>query len=217
MSQQLKQYADKINELSLRERVIITLSVLIAMVFLWWNFFLEPVQKQTESVEQGNELLAGEIQSLQVAMQSIQQRIQQGVDKTEKEKLALLKAELQQINEILEQKTLALIEPDEMFELMQELIFSESKLKLTELKRKAVKPLFEAQDTDEGQPKIYRHSMQMSFQGKYRDVLNYVVSLENLEWKLLWDKITLKTTEYPTMTVEIEISTLSDNQHWVGL
>ena len=39
MSQQFKQYADKINALSLRERAIITLSVLIAMVFLWWNFY----------------------------------------------------------------------------------------------------------------------------------------------------------------------------------
>ncbi len=217
MSQQLKQYADKINALSLRERAIITISVLIAMVFLWWNFYLDPVQKQTDSVKQGNELLANEIESLQVAMQSIQQRIQQGVNKSEEEKLALLKAELDQINEVLEQKTLALIEPDEMFELMQELIFSESKLKLTELKRKEVKPLFETQETDEGQPKIYRHSMQMSFQGKYQDVLNYIVSLENLEWKLLWDRITLKTTEYPLMSVDIEISTLSDNQNWVGL
>ncbi len=217
MSQQFKQYADKINALSLRERAIITLSVLIAMVFLWWNFYLDPVQKQTDSVKQGNELLANEIESLQVAMQSIQQRIQQGVNKSEAEKLELLKAELDQINEVLEQKTLALIEPDEMFELMQELIFSESKLKLTELKRQQVKPLFEAQETDEGQPKIYRHSIQMSFEGKYQDVLNYVISLENLEWKLLWDRITLKTTEYPMMRVDIEISTLSDNQHWVGL
>ncbi|MDJ0833338.1 MAG: hypothetical protein QNJ69_07415 [Gammaproteobacteria bacterium] len=217
MTQQLKQYADKINALSLRERGIITLSVIIAMVFLWWNFYLQPVQQKMDSIEQGNRLLTGEIESLQVAMQAIQERIQQGVHKSEEEKLALLQAELDQINEVLEQKTLALIDPDEMFELMQELIFAESKLKLTELKRKEVKPLFETEESDEGQPKIYRHSMQMSLRGRYRDVLNYVASMENLEWKLLWDRITLKTAEYPMIDVDIEISTLSDNQNWVGL
>ena len=104
-----------------------------------------------------------------------------------------------------------------MFELMQELIFSESKLELTGLKRKEVKTVFEAEQADQNHPRIYRHVMQMGFQGRYRDVLNYIVSLENLEWKLLWDKITLTTREYPKIQVDIEISTLSDNQYWVGL
>ena len=59
--------------------------------------------------------------------------------------------------------------------------------------------------------------MKISFQGRYQDVVKYIADMEQLDWKLIWDKVTLKTVEYPLIEVEIEVSTLSDVKQWVGL
>lgn len=217
MNKLIREYADRFNAISTRERLLILVTVLIVLTFLWWHFFAEPVKSRTISLQQRNEVLSSELLALKTSIDSIQKRIKEGVHKQEQQRLQILSGELQQVNDLLKQKTLELIEPEEMFELMQTLIFAESNLKLTSLKRKLVKPAFTGEKVEEGQPEIYRHVMQVSFEGGYEDVLNYIARLEKIEWKLIWDKITLTTGEYPAIKVTIEISTLSDDQHWVGL
>jgi MSHA biogenesis protein MshJ len=217
MSEQLKQYAVKFDALSLRERALIVVTIVVILAYLWWYFFAMPMLAETRNLEQQNKALEGEINALQLASMQITQRMQEGVNKPRLQQLALLNQELDRVKAQLQQKTLELIEPDDMFQLMQQMIFSDSKLKLTALKRKEVRPVFQADQTEEQQPEIYRHIMQVSFQGSYQDILNYIRRLEKLEWKLIWDSISLKLDEYPRINVEIEISTLSDSRHWVGL
>jgi hypothetical protein len=42
-------------------------------------------------------------------------------------------------------------------------------------------------------------------------------SLEDLDWKLLWDEIEIVSEDYPTTTVKVVISTLSTRKEWVGI
>lgn len=222
MNKRLREYADKINALSIRERFISIVTTVVLLVFIWWNFYAEPLQLEANTLNQRNQTLDSELLVMNAMIQSIQQRIRQGVHKVRQQRLQALEVELDRTNSLLNQKTHELIEPDQMFELMQQLIFSESKLKLTGLKRKQLKPAFadEQKDGDQSEnnrPRIYRHIMQMRFEGKYRDVLNYIAGMEDLEWKLIWDKITLTIAEYPVIAVDIEISTLSESRQWVGL
>lgn len=217
MNKQFEEISGKINALSIRERSMLLVTFITLLGFLWWNFFALPLKSKTRGLDKQNKSLAIEIQTLDATTKSIQKRMSEGVHKSGQLKLDLLKQELHKVIAILEQKTLELIEPDEMFELMQQMIFAESKLKLTGMKRKLVKPVFSNDESDEGQPEIYRHVMQLSFEGSYKDILSYTEKLEDLEWKLIWDQISLTTTEYPVIRADIEISTLSDNKHWVGL
>ena len=222
MNKQIAMLGEKIEALSLRERVLVVISASALLIFLWWSLFAAPLRAETQQLRQLNQSLQTEVATLKTTTRDLRQRMAQGVHEKEKIKLQQLQQELEQVNQRLQQKTRALIEPDEMFELMQQMLFAESKLKLTEIKRKAVLPLFTAQEgaqdgESSSQPGIYRHVMKIGFDGRYRDVLNYVKKLESLQWKLVWDHIELRTIEYPKIHIEIEISTLSDNQSWVGL
>ncbi|MBL7000191.1 MAG: hypothetical protein ISR73_10055 [Gammaproteobacteria bacterium] len=213
----LKQLAEKLDALSLRERMLVFSTILVLVGFLWWSQFAQPLQVSKAELESQNLKLSTEIQTLELTAQAIQQRINGGVQKEKQHRLTLLQQDLQSVSNLLERKTLELIDPEKMFELMQQLIFKESKLKVISLKRKSVAPVFSQQETQQGQPEIYRHVLQMSFEGKYIDVLKYISRLEGLSWKLIWDRIALKTAEYPVIRVDIEISTLSGHKHWVGL
>lgn len=217
MNKQLSSFVEKIDALGARERVLMVFTLLLLLGFVWWNFYGLPLQVRTADFSRQNKALEGEIRLLDSTVQSIQQRITGGVHSARQQELGQLKQDLQRVNQLLNQKTLELIEPEEMFELMQQLIFAESKLKLTGMKRKQVVQAFTHEDKEAQGPVIYRHVMQMSFEGKFQDISGYISRMEGLKWKLIWDKISLKTTEYPTIRAEIEISTLSDNKHWVGL
>ena len=215
MNKQLLEYQEKIHAMTLRERAMILISVLAVLVFIWWTFFTEALLNKTDQLSKQNLVLEQEIETLNLTADGINRRMQQGVNNTKQQQLELLSAELKTVNDILRQMTLELIEPDEMFGLMQQLVFADSKLELTGLKRKQMAPVFEVEEED--QPGIFRHVMQMGFKGSYQDIVNYISRLEQTEWKLIWDRIRLKTNNYPTIEVDIEISTLSDDQHWVGL
>lgn len=201
----------------MRERLLVAVSVVAMLFFGWWSFYGSPLLTNTKNMEKQNDLLVQEVNALQVTENAIDQRIKNGVNESRQQQLKTLGHELARVNELLKQQTLELVEPNEMFELMQQLIVADSKLKLTGLKRKQVKPAFNSQESGSNQPDIYRHVMQMRFEGSYQNVLKYLARLEGIEWKLIWDRITLKTADYPLIKVDIEISTLSDNKHWVGL
>jgi len=217
MNKQLAEYAEKIHAMTLRGRLLIIVSVVALLIFLWWNFYAGLLLSKKEVINGQNDTLKQDIQTLTITSDSISKRINQGVNKTKQKQLHLLTQELSTVNDILNQMTLELIEPNEMFELMQQLIFADSKLKLTGLKRKQVTPAFTVEQQEKDKPEIFRHVMQMKFEGSYQDILNYIVRLEETEWKLIWDSITLKTADYPVIKVDIEISTLSGHKHWVGL
>jgi MSHA biogenesis protein MshJ len=211
------QYRDKFNSMSLRERALIVVTIVTVMVFLWWHFYAASALADINRMQQDNSGINQEINNLQLAAKTIERQVNSGVNSAKKQQLVSLRNELKKADVMLQQKTLELIDPNEMFDLMQQLIFAESGLKLTALKRKQVTPAFPQAEEAGKQPEIYRHVMQMSFEGSFQEVLNYIIRLENLDWKLIWDRIVLKTGDYPVINADIEISTLSDSQHWVGL
>ena len=221
MKNKLQEVAEKINALSLRERLMVIVTFAVLVIFLWWNFFAVQVLAKTKQLQQQNKSLQAEIQTLDLTSASIQKRLNDGVFRAKEQKLKLLRQKLEKVSQLLNEKTQALIDPDEMFELMQQLISAESKLKLISLSRKSVEPVFTLErqvGQEPGQePGIYQHVLQMTFEGKYQNILDYIQAMEGLEWKLIWDRITLESSEYPIINVNIEISTLSDNENWVGL
>ena len=104
-----------------------------------------------------------------------------------------------------------------MFQLMNQLLYRDSNLKLIGLRRRDVRPAFEVDETQGEQAGIYRHVLEIEFEGSYLDILAYVQSLERLDWKLLWDEIEIASGEYPRASVKIAVSTLSTRREWVGI
>ena len=100
---------------------------------------------------------------------------------------------------------------------MTRLVYKESKLKLLSLKRREVKQAITPSENQPDEYGIYRHVLEVKFSGKFPDILKYMQSLENLDWKLIWDEIEIVTDEYPRITVKVVISTLSTRKEWVGV
>lgn len=217
MSKTWRRHADRFDALSTRERGLIALTLLVALGFAWWSLYAEPQMARLAQQTADNERLAAEVGRTRAVVADIRARIASGVHRQKESELALLQQELARVEERLKVETVELIDPEKMFRLMHQLVSGQSRLKLLGLKRREVRPALPVADGDETEPAIYRHVLEIEFAGRYLDILDYVQSLEALDWKLLWDEIEIASGKYPAVTLRLAISTLSTDKAWVGI
>jgi MSHA biogenesis protein MshJ len=217
VNQVYKVNADKFNALSIRERILFGLTILVVLALSWQHFFAAPMMAQIETLAVDSKRISTDVSSAQQAVDLIKARLKAGVNKAKEAQLARLKLELMKVEEQLQLKATELVDPEEMFQLMTRLIYKESKLKLLSLKRREVKPAIEAKEGQENSDGIYRHVLEVKFSGKYEDIFAYMTSMESLDWKLIWEEIEIASSEYPVINVKVVISTLSTRKEWVGV
>jgi len=219
MSKQLRQYAQRFDAWTMRERVLISGSILVVIVFLWWSYYTAPMMAEVENRQSENQRISTEIDNARVAVASIRQRIAAGVHQEKETRLERLIEDLSAVEEQLRVTTIELVDPEKMFQLMNQLVYRDSKLTLLSLRRREVKSAIPATDPEQAEDEagIYRHVLEMQFAGKYLDILGYMQSMEALDWKLLWDEIEISTDEYPNVVVKVVMSTLSTRKEWVGI
>lgn len=209
--------AVKFDALSLRERFLFGITVLVVISLAWWHFYAQPVRLETGILVEENNRIGAEVDVTRAAIKSIRGTIKAGVNRDKEIKLAQLEQSLVDVEERLRLKTIELIDPEKMFDLMTQLIYKESRLKLLGLKRREVKPAIELSEEQQEDAGIYRHVLEVKFSGKFADILKYTQALEALDWKLIWDEIEVVSNEYPLITVKVVISTLSTRKEWVGV
>ena len=219
MNKQLKQYGERFDALTMRERGIIAFSIITVIGFLWWSYYAEPMMQRIDNRQGENQRIGSEIENTRVVVNSIRQRIAAGVHQEKEGQLARLIEDLSAVEEQLRVTTIELVDPEKMFQLMNQLVYQDSKLQLLSLKRREVRaalPPLDPEQPDE-EPGIYRHVLELRFAGKYLDILRYMQSMEALDWKLLWDEIEIVSDEHPRVVVKVVMSTLSTRKEWVGI
>jgi len=217
MNKLFTEYVARFNALTLRERFLFGGSILVAIGFIWWHFFAAPIVQQVSLQQEENNRISSEVKVSKSTVSNLRKRIASGVHSDKKIKLERLRQELVKVEDRLRLKTGELINPKDMFRLMTQLVYKESRLKLLSLKRREVKPAIE-QNIEQGEEAgIYRHVLEVRFAGSYRDILTYMQSLEDLDWKLIWDEIEIVSKGHPELTVMVVISTLSTRREWVGV
>ncbi len=217
MNNPFKPGAEKYDALTLRERALIGVTVLATVGFVWWQLYASPILDQTRNLAMENSRLSSEVDTTRAAISNIRARMAAGVNQEKELKLAQLRRELEAVQERLRLKTIELIDPEQMLQLMTELVYRKSNLKLLNLKRREVKPAIKLSEEQQEDAGIYRHVLEVKFSGKFTDVLKYIQTLEDLDWKLIWDEIKIVSQEYPQITVKVVISTLSTRKEWVGV
>lgn len=58
-------------------------------------------------------------------------------------------------------------------------------------------------------PGVYKHSVELSIEGGYFAVLDYLKALENMPWQFYWEGMDYVVDDYPNAKVTLEVFTLS--------
>jgi MSHA biogenesis protein MshJ len=75
-----------------------------------------------------------------------------------------------------------------------------------------------ATTTPTGNASLYRHGVELTVEGSYGDLMNYLAALESLPGpRLLWGGVKLKVEHHPAVQLSLTVYTLSLDKAWLEL
>lgn len=203
--------AGRFNRLRVRERVLVVVAAMAAIVALWDMLLMQPLEARRKT-------LTAEVGTLQSNIAAVSQAMEAG-RATNPTKLALgqIKAAeqaLAEVNSGLESTSAGLLPPQRMAEVIHDVLRQRGDVRLISLRSEPVANLSQ-QSADSAGP--YLHPVELIVEGRYLDILEYLRALEALHWRLYWRTLELDSTNYPVDRVRIELGTLSLDRTWLGL
>lgn len=241
MKQYWQKLTQKIDALSLRERVIIF--VMLAVLFIT-IFNAALLDRQFSKQKRLSDQVNAEQAQINLVRIQIQQAVQAKADPdaANKERLQALKQQSAQMQSVLLDMQKGLVSPDKMTVLLEDILRRDRKLRLLSLKTLPASILSESDPTEAGKAKdkpsaastaavrnigagdsqpaagtVYKHGVEIVVQGGYLDILDYMAALEAMPWQLFWGKANLKVDQHPDATLTLTLFTLSLDKKWLNL
>jgi MSHA biogenesis protein MshJ len=234
MSEQLNLIKNLIDNLSIRERVLVLLGVLAVIYMLWDRLLVAPVQSEINMLI--NQRSNIEAQNVDLKKRQI---IANGMMNNNKQK-EIIKAIEQLENDIkqFDARILKSIEgqvaPENMASMLSDLLGNNQGLQLISINNLPAEPLSRQledkvkeseKNRQSGQSKlvkpeligVYQHPLELELEGQYLDILAYLQALEALDWKIFWDQVSLETLQYPNVKVRIKVHTFSLKSGWLSV
>jgi MSHA biogenesis protein MshJ len=115
-----------------------------------------------------------------------------------------------------------------MNSLLEQLLSSNTRLRLVSLKSLAPINLAAAGKTDEAaklplpaaQAKelgLYKHGVEIRLEGSYADLYAWMSQLESTQRKLLWGDVRFTVVEHPRSVLSLTVYTLSTDKAWLAI
>lgn len=214
---------DKIDNLSLRERLMVGAGMLVLVFVIWDNAFLQPLEQHkkqlNEQVQDKHEQLA----KLESQVNQVITRSQVEPNKDLLKQQAAIGQQLQVLNKRLEDLTVDLIDPVKMAKVLEEVLTRETSLTLVKLENLGATSLLDeigaAKSSSPGQGPlgVYKHELELTLTGGYLEIVDYLKALEELPRGFYWKQASLQVLEYPVIELSLKVHTLSLKQSWIGI
>ena len=219
MQDKLKLLVEKVNGLTLRERILVLLTCLVVVYQVWDSLVWMPLQQQQNSLLGRESQINEQMLQMQVDLKILSARANLDPDQQTKKQITNLQAQLETVNHQIVEASSSLVSPEEMARLLEQLLISEKSLELLSLETLdsvALIPLGEKQAVKNNY-QIYRHEFSIEFEGSYLATLRYIEALEKLPWTFFWESIEYQVDQYPRSRIRMNLYTLSLSEGWIGV
>jgi MSHA biogenesis protein MshJ len=212
--------------LSLRERVLVGLSLIVGLAVIWYVLLISPMLARSQDARTRLTKLQTSLRTLEQQHQSLMLKQQQDPLRALKDRVAQLNQHLVRVDTQLKDKLHGLIAPQQMAKVLESVLQHHHELKLLKLQSLPATPLVtrdaptqkgQAQQKKTKTTEVYRHGLQMEFEGSYLATLAYLKALQALPWDFYWDAVRLEVKKYPQAKVTIVVHTLSLTEGWIGV
>lgn len=196
-----------------------------------------------DSIETSKKRLLTEISTDQALAQELQQQV--GLyrnkppidpDAQNKQRIAELQTQLQALKSAQSQLNVSLVSPEKMPALLRDLLSKNGKLKLIALNTLPPQNLVEqpAKLADGSnvqsapaqvapnqvitqESTLFKHGVEITVEGRYLDLLEYVAAIENMHWHVLWNRAELSAKSFPNNQLKLTVYTLSLDKTWLSI
>ena len=220
MNHQLKPLLDKFDALNERERISVILLSVVVIIMVFVELFISPLSQKYNIVDKQIISLQAQTTKLNSEIIVLKSKKNQDPDLQEKQKIKLLNEQISNINVHLKEKMHGLIEPKQMAKVLEVVLAQNTDLKLIRVESLGAIPLAPVKAKEGEEAKnlgIYRHGLQIEFNGTYLSTLSYLKALDELPWNFYWDVLELNVDKYPMSSIVITVHTLSFHEGWIGV
>jgi MSHA biogenesis protein MshJ len=215
----LQRYADRLDAMNLRERVLIFLAVAVAVVLVVDRALFEPILQRQKLSSQRIQQQEDEIRTMRTQVQAYAQARAGDNASAKRQRLEKRKLELAALDREFATKQTELVPPERMAKMLAEIVKRNPDIELVSLRSLSAtgltQSLTEVLGSGPSGFAMYRHGIEIAVSGSYLKMLNYVGELERLPAKIMWGNMDLQAGGYPVVTLKITLYTLSPEKTWL--
>lgn len=209
-----KPLADRFDAMSMRERVLVTLST-IAVLWLAWDWTIGHSQRaELDSARRELDVVQQRISAENTTQEALRAARLVDPSLALNEERASLEAEVAALDARLEETVGRFVPPTQMPKLLESVVARHQGVVLVRVKSLPAEPVRVREDRE---PSLYRHPLQVELDGSYFAIKSYLEDLEGSSWRLAWRTLEYQVIEHPRAKVLIEIETLSPDRNWLGV
>lgn len=222
-----ERYADRIDAMTLRERVLIFSAVTVVLVALLDAVLLDPESKKERRLSGAIAQHQAETKGLDAQVAKFAASPVQDAERARRERLAEVKRLLAETDSAIAAEERKFTAPDQMKRVVEEMLARNRGVQLVGMRTLATTSIAEARATagqkpatkpaTPGERLIYRHGMELTVSGGYLELLRYLEQLEALPTQLYWSELELNAASYPSHTLKIVVYTLSLDPSWLNV
>ena len=211
----------RVDALSLRERLMVMAAVLFVLGALWEALLAAPLSAREQRATQQLNSLKQRIAALDETMAATAEGMDSNVpDKLKR--LQQLRGRLDEANESFRIFLSDLVDPGQMRLVLEDLVARQGALRITGIRSLEPEQLFPDEEEEPSaaqreMPKLFRHGLALEMEGGYLECLSYLQALEILPWRIYWAKLDVETEDYPSNRILVELHTLSLDEEWMGV
>lgn len=228
MKQRWAELVAKLDAMAQRERVLVFLAVLAVLLFIPFQFVIDPALGAIKGLKAQSATSQAAIAALEPQLRELQARIAVNPDDEIRSRLAAIDAELAGIDASLARMQSGLVEPARMTEVVRTLVARHPRLQVVALRTLPAAPLVErpAEGSSpagsppaapRGEAGLYKHGLELTLEGRYSDLMDYAAQLEGMPTRVLWSRTRIDATGYPKVRMTLTVFTLGLDRTWLTL
>lgn len=206
--------AAKFDALSVRERVMVSAAVMVALLALVYTLMIEPELKKQQRSAAAMLQKQSEMRALDAQVQGLLAARAQDPDRARRERLAQLAGQVKELESSINAEERRFTRPAQMRGVVEGVLGRARGVELVELKTLAVTTLSAKESKDRV---IYRHGLELTVAGSYLDLLAYLRALEALPTQLYWGALSIDASKYPRVLMKLTVYTLSLDRAWLNV
>lgn len=222
MKEQWQKLAARFDALAQRERILGFVVALVGFAVLFQMLALDPLAARKKRLTQQ---LAEARQGLALVQQQL--KAQQGLadpGAARRSHRDALRQQLADIDKGMGEAQRGLVPPERTAKLLEEVLTRSRGLQLVSLRTLPVQRFDALASVPGAQVKgaskdpervLYQHGFEITLQGSYAEVHDYLTRVEQLPWQMFWSRISVNTEQYPGLTVTLTVQTLSLSKAWL--
>jgi MSHA biogenesis protein MshJ len=232
-----QRYAERIDALNLRERILVFSAAMLVLVALVHTLYIDTEVKKERRLASAIAQKQAEARSLQDQLTRLVTSRALDPDRAPRERLEGVRRQLAAIESQIATEERKFTAPEQMRKVIEELLAKSRAVQLKSMKSLPTASITEARAEAAGKPAaqgasqappapqaplaperlVYRHGIEITVTGAYLDLLGYLADLERLPTQLYWSSLEIDASQYPRHTMRLVVYTLSLDRAWLNV